>query len=164
MKAVANSSVLITLSIIGKVGLLRRRFPDGVLVPQAVWREVVETGKGQPGSEEMASASWIVVREVKDQGLVSLLRFELDEGEAEAIALAREERVPVILLDEKDARRVSRRLNLHVMGAVGVLIWAKRSGAIGSLREQLDTLRTSGKFHLSQTVYEEALRAVGEIA
>ena len=87
---------------------------------------------------------------------------ELDEGEAEAIALAREEEVLVVLLDEKDARRVARRLNLHVMGTVGLLIWARRVGAIASLREQLDTLRTLGRFHLSQAVCDEALRAVGE--
>ena len=164
MKAVANSSVLITLGTIEQLALLPRRFPEGVLVPQAVWREVVETGKGQPGSEEMESASWVVVREVKDQGLVSLLCSELDEGEAEAIALAREEQVLVVLLDEKDARRVARRLNLHVMGTVGLLIWARRVGAIASLREQLDTLRTLGRFHMSQAVYDEALLAVGEIA
>lgn len=162
MKAVANSSILIALSTIGQLGLLLRRFPEGVVVPQAVWREVVETGKGQPGSEEVASASWVVVREVKDQGLVSLLRPELDDGEAETIALAREEQVPVVLLDEKDARRVARRLGLQVLGTVGLLIWAKRVGTIASLREQLDTLQGLGRFRLSQPVYDEALRAVGE--
>jgi len=163
LKAVANSSVLIALSTIGQLGVLSRRFSEGVLVPQAVWREVVETGKGQPGSAELVSAAWIIVREVKDKDLVSLLRAELDEGEAEAIALAREEQVPVVLLDEKDARQVARRLKLQVLGTVGLLIWAKRVGAIASLREQLDTLRTLGRFRLSQAVYDEALRVVGEV-
>lgn len=118
MKAVANSSVLIALSTIGHLALLPRRFSAGVLVPRAVWREVVETGKGQPGSEEIASATWLIVREMQDTSLVSLLRAELDEGEAEAIALARQEQVSVILLDEKDARRVAQRLNLQVLGTV----------------------------------------------
>ncbi len=163
MKAVANSSVLITLSIIGQLALLPRRFPEGVLIPQAVWREVVEMGKGHPGSEEVASASWVEVHEVKDRELVSLLHSELDEGEAEAIALAREEQASVVLLDEKDARRVARRLSMHALGTVGLLIWAKRVGAIANLREELDTLRSSGGFHLSQAVYDDALRAGGEV-
>ena len=162
MKAVADSSVLIALSTVGQVELLPRRFAEGVLVPQAVWQEVVETGKGQPGSEEVASASWVAVRDVRDKALVSLLRGELDEGEAEAIALARQEQVPLVLLDEKDARRVARRMNLQVLGTVGLLVWAKRVGAIASLREQLDALRMLGRFHLSQSVIEEALHAVGE--
>lgn len=163
MKAVANSSVVIALSTIRKLELLPQRFAEGVLIPQAVWREVVETGKGQPGAVEVASVSWFTVCEVKDKELVSLLRSELDEGEAEAIALCRERQAKVILLDEKDARRVARRLGLAVLGTVGVLIWARRAGLVVNLREQLNTLQTQGKFRLSRSVYEEALRAVGEI-
>jgi len=33
--------------------LLAQRFSEGVLVPQAVWREVVETGKGQAANLEL---------------------------------------------------------------------------------------------------------------
>lgn len=163
MKAVANSSILIALSTIGQLELLPQRFSEGVLIPQAVWHEVVETGKGQSGAGEIASVSWITVCEVKDGNLVSLLRMELDEGEAEAIALCREQQAEVILLDEKDARRVARRLGLAVLGTVGILIWAKRAGIVANLREQLDALHTQGSFRLSHSVYEEALRAAGEV-
>ena len=89
MKAVADSSVLIALSSIKLLRVLSQRFPAGVLVPPAVWAEVVETGKGQPGAEAVASASWITVREVADKAFVGLLHGQLDAGEAEAIALAR---------------------------------------------------------------------------
>jgi predicted nucleic acid-binding protein len=94
--------------------------------------------------------------------LVALLRGELDEGEAEAIALCREQSVDIVLLDEKDARKAARRLGLTTIGTVGVLIWAKRTGLVGSLREQLDALRTRGRFRLGEAVYEQALQAVGE--
>jgi len=163
LKAVANSSVLIALSRIGQLELLFRRFPKGILIPQAVWREVVEAGKGQPGAAEVASASWITVHAVEDESLVSLLRMGLDEGEAEAIALGHEQQVEVVLLDEKDARRAARGLGLAVLGTVGILIWAKRAGLIASLREQLDALQTQGNFRLSRAVYEEALRIVREV-
>ena len=63
--AVANSSVFIALSGIGQIELLFQRFPEGILIPQAVWHEVVEAGRGQPGSAEVESASWITVCEVK---------------------------------------------------------------------------------------------------
>lgn len=111
-KTVANSSVLIALSVIGQLDLLHRRFPDGLLVPRAVWQEVVETGVGRPGAKEVASATWITVCDVKDRDMVSVLGLDLDEGEAEAIALSIEQRTKVVLLDEKDARRVARRLDL----------------------------------------------------
>ena len=162
MRAVANSSVLIALSTIGRLGLLSQRFPEGFLIPQSVWREVVEAGKGQPGAAEVASASWITVGEVKDDNLASLLFTELDKGEAESIVLCREQHAEAVLLDEKDARRVARRLGLTVLGTVGVLIWGKRAGLIANLQERLDALRTEGKFRLSQSVYEQALRATSE--
>ena len=162
MQAIANSSVLIALSLIGQLNLLNKRFPEGILIPQAVWREVVEAAQGRPGSAEVASASWIRACSVEDRDLVSVLRIELDEGEAEAIALCREQSTGQVLLDEKDARRVARRLGLMVLGTVGLLIWAKRRGLVASLREQLDALQIQGKFRLSQSGYHEALRAVGE--
>ena len=163
MKVVSNSSVLMALSRIGQLELLSVRFPEGILVPQAVWQEVVETGHGKPGSTEVASVHWISVHKIEDEDLVSLLRMELDKGEAEAIALCRDQNVSVILLDEKDARRAARRMKLNVLGTVGLLIWAKRTKLIVSLREQLDNLQTQGQFRLSHSVYEEALRAVNEI-
>lgn len=162
MKAVANSSVLIALSTIQQLECVAHRFPQGILIPPAVWNEVVEAGKEQPGAAEVASASWITVLKVENEDFVSLLKMELDKGEAEAIALCREQQADVVLLDEKDARRVARRLGLTVLGTVGILIWAKRIGLITNLREQLDVLQTRGKFRLSQSVYEGALRTVGE--
>jgi predicted nucleic acid-binding protein len=163
VKAVANSSVLIGLSAIGQLSLLSRRFPEGILVPTAVWHEVVESGAGQPGAAEVATAQWIAVQAVNDVARVSLLRAELDEGEAEAIALAWETGLRPVLLDEKDARRVARRLKLSVLGSVGILVWARRAGLISNLSESLEALQMQARFRLSQRVYEEALRAVGEL-
>ena len=163
MKAVSNSSVLIALSSIGQLELLNQRFPDGILLPQAVWQEVVTTGAGQPGAEEVAKTPWLTVCNVTDKALVSLLRLELDEGEAEAISLFLQQPVQAILLDEKTARKVARRLNLPILGTVGILIWAKQTGLIPNLKEQLDNLQTVGKFRLSQLVYQDALKIVGEL-
>ncbi|MFP5273005.1 DUF3368 domain-containing protein [Coleofasciculus sp.] len=162
MRAVTNSSILIALSTIGQLSLLHQRFPDGVFLPQAVWREVVETGKGQPGAQDLASASWLTIRQVTNTSVISLLRIELDEGEAEAIALFAENPVDTILLDEKNARRVARQMGLPVLGTVGILIWAKQQGLIITLKEQLDALQNQGKFRLSQSLYQEALKRVGE--
>ena len=162
MKAVTNSSVLIALSSIGQLELIEQRFPDGVFLPQAVWKEVVETGAGRHGAKQVAQASWLTIRDVTNIPLVSSLRLELDEGESEAIALFLEEPVQAILLDEKNARQVAKRLNLPTLGTVGILIWAKQSGLISNLREQLDALQTIGKFRLSHSVYQDALKKVRE--
>lgn len=162
MKVISDASVLIGLSSIGMILLLQERFPEGILVPEAVWREVVDEGTGRPGAREVSVANWIKVQRVTDKGMVRLLRAELDEGEAEAIALAYEISADMILLDERDARWVAMRMGFKVLGAVGILLWGKRMGKLVSLREQLDALRFQGKFRISQQLYNRVLQEAGE--
>jgi len=88
LKPVSNSSVLIALSSIGSLPLLVQRFPDGILIPPLVYEEVVTTGQGRPGAAAVAAARWITQVPLADARLSGLLRNELDQGEAEAIALA----------------------------------------------------------------------------
>lgn len=162
MKAVSNSSVLIALSSIGQLDLINQKFTDGVIIPKAVWKEVVETGRGRNGAEQVAKTSWLTIHTVTNNSLISLLKLELDDGESEAIALFLEQPSQAILLDEKNARRVAKQMNLPALGTVGILIWAKQNKLILNLKEQLDNLQSIGKFRLSSTIYQEALKKVGE--
>lgn len=157
----ANSSVLISLSAIQQLDLLHKRFPE-ILIPQAVWQEVVVKGKGQPGAQEAQSSDWIKVGKVKDQTIVQLLQADLDQGESEVIALAREVGADLVLLDEKDARLAAERVGLKVLGTIGILIRAKKDEYILSLREQLDALRDKAEFRLSAGLYQQALESVSE--
>lgn len=163
MNVVCNSSVLIALSTIDQLRLLRERFKGKkMVIPHAVLREVVEEGRDQPGAKEVETADWITVRAARDQAKVRLLEAELDRGEAEAIALAHEIKAEVILLDEKDARQVAKRIGLRTLGTIGILIWARRGGLIGNLREQLDILQEKGKFRISPELRRQVLREAGE--
>lgn len=162
MKAVSNSSVLIALSSIGQLSLLKQRFAEGILISEAVWQEVVDAGGARPGAGEVRAANWIQQRSVRDRDYVRLLCAELDTGEAEAIVLALQEQADVVLLDEKEARRVASRLKMHVLGTVGLLIWARRQELIPSLSEQLKTLQEEGGFRLSQGLCLAALHQAGE--
>ncbi|WP_231943171.1 DUF3368 domain-containing protein [Calothrix sp. NIES-3974] len=145
--------------------MLTQRFPDGILIPRAVWCEVVETGAGRTGAVEVAAGlnTWLSIQEAENKTLISVLQQNLDQGEAEAITLWLEQPSEALLLDEKKARQVARRMNLPILGTLGLLIWAKRQGVIFNLQEQLDALQTAAKFRLSQQVYNEALRQVREL-
>lgn len=162
MKVVSNTSVLIGLSSIGLLQLLRDRFPEGILIPEAVWREVVVEGGDRPGAQDVSEANWIEVHKVNDDRIVRLLRAELDEGEAEAIALALEQNAKLVLLDERDGRQAAMKMDLSVLGTIGILIWARKAGKIENLREHLDALHSRGKFRFSNNLYERALREGGE--
>ncbi|MCD6493458.1 MAG: hypothetical protein J7K36_06655 [Archaeoglobaceae archaeon] len=53
MRVVADSSVLINLCKISRLDLLKH---FEVLIPEEVWREVVEQGKGREGVDEVKKA------------------------------------------------------------------------------------------------------------
>lgn len=162
--AISDASTLIHLAMIGRLNLLKD-FYGTVQIPPAVWREVVDQGRGRPGAEEVAEGmdgGWLKVIEPSDGALVRLLRRELDDGEAEAVALALEHQPDVLLLDESEARRVAEVYGLTKSGVVGLLIRAKREGELESLRDELDRLRDQGRFWLADSLYHWALQAVGE--
>ncbi len=157
---VSNSSPLIHLSQIGRLSLLKEFFGE-LLIPPAVYREVVIEGRGRPGSEDVREASWIRVVEIRNNHLKRILQFILDEGESEVIALALEANASLVLLDDREARIQAKRLGLQVTGTLGVLLRAKKLGLIKSLREELDKLKETG-FRISKSLEKEILNAADE--
>lgn len=157
---VANSGPLIGLASIGKFRLFKDLF-DEIVIPSAVYNEVVIQGKDQPGAKETREADWIKVVEVQDRLAVSLLRNELDSGESEAIVLAKELSAALILLDEKLARRKVRSIGLTVTGTLGVLLMAKEAGLIPAVRPLLDGLIET-PFRMSEDLYQKVLYMAGE--
>jgi hypothetical protein len=90
------------------------------------------------------------------------LTADLDRGESETLALAVELRADVVLLDEKEGRRMARRLGLRPFGVIGVLLAARQRGLVPALRPLLDSLRDRAGFRLSNAVIHEVLDLAGE--
>jgi len=144
---VLDSACLIALERIGQLDLLPRLF-EPLFCPPEVAREF-----GVP-------LPWLQVQEPAEAALVATLKILVDDGEAEAIALAAERRVRIVL-DDGRARAVGRRLGLEMIGTVGLVVQAKRRGLIPAVRPLLDDLQKAG-FHMSDGLLEEALRLAGE--
>ncbi|HET7088700.1 MAG TPA: DUF3368 domain-containing protein [Anaerolineae bacterium] len=161
MTVVSNTSPLTSLAAIGQFELLRRLYGE-VHIANAVWDELNAGGRSWPGRDEVASASWVQRREVKNHLLVTAFQRDLDRGEAETITLALEVDADLVLLDEREGRHVAQRLGLQVVGVVGILLEAKAKGMIDRMKPNLDALRQAAGFHLSETLYNSALRASGE--
>lgn len=162
--AVSDSFTLIHLSKIGRLALLKD-FYGSVIIPLAVWTEVVLEGEGRVGAQEVTKArdeGWIQIESPKNLDLLLLLKRNLDTGEAEAIAFAVENPSSILLIDEADARKIARLYNVVVTGVIGILIRAKAEKKIDSLRNELDILLEDGGFWLSDELYNRALEIVGE--
>lgn len=161
MKVVSNASPLINLVRIGQLALLPRIF-GRLLIPDAVWQEVVIDGRSQPGAEEIRLADWIERKSVMNHHLVHSLRQELDPGEAEAIALAIEVNADWLLMDERLGRQTAQHFGLERIGIIGILRIAKQRGYITALRPFLVALRDVAGFHISSSLWQQALHDAGE--
>lgn len=161
MSVVSNASPLINLARIGQLDLLQQLYGE-LTIPEAVWREVVVAGAGQPGAEEIETASWIRVQSATNRQLVQALRQELDAGEAEAIALALEVDPEFLLMDEHLGRETALHMGVRCVGLIGVLIEAKRKGLVNSIQLLLNMLRDVAGFRISEALYEQVLQDEGE--
>ena len=162
MIAISNSSPIMNLTAIGRLDLIKLKFGN-VVIPDAVWRELVIDGKGKKGVEDIEKSGWITAQSVIDKALVKVLEKDLDNGESEAIALAVENNTDILLLDDKSARLIAANLGLNIIGIVGILIWAKKEGIIKQLSKELDSLREEANFRMSENLIKRALQEVEEI-
>jgi predicted nucleic acid-binding protein len=140
---VSNSSPLINLARIQRFDLLRRFYGE-VIIPSAVYEEVVTRGSDRDGAKDVRAAPWIQQVETKDTLAVDALSAELDRGEAAAIILSRELNANLLLIDEIRGRRIAERLGIHVTGTIGILTRAKRENLVSSVKDELDKLRQRG--------------------
>ena len=90
------------------------------------------------------------------------LKRELDEGEAEAIALALQLKIEVVLMDERDGRSIAKSMGLTPIGVLGVLLRAKKSGDITSVRDVLIKLKNTAGFYITDSLMNSILSEIGE--
>ena len=159
MKAVVNSSPLIFLAKINRLDLLNKLF-DEVIIPKAVYEEAVLNGK-RDKTEIIKNLNWIKVEEVKNRRLINFLMNFIDYGESEVIAYAVENNIDLVVLDDKDARKIAREFDLKVIGTLGILIISKKKGYINELKPIIEKL-VDNNFRISKKLLRRILEEVNE--
>lgn len=140
---IADSSCLIGLCKINKLFVLEKIF-ENILIPEAVYHEVVIKGKGRPGVEEVENSDWIEQRKIMNTLAVKALRIGLGPGESEAIILADECKADFLILDDLKARQTAEELGLSVVGTVALLKKAWEKDLIESFEDTLTDLNNAG--------------------
>jgi hypothetical protein len=160
---VSDASPIISLSAVALLDLVEQMY-GRVLLPEAVYQEILRGSPGQPGIEEIRSATWLLARPVQNELLCRALEGELDPGEAAAIALAVETDADLLLIDERRGRQAAIRLGLKVLGTLGLLIEAKRRGLLPAVAPVLRDLLEKVGFRVSERLYLSVLTEAGEQA
>jgi predicted nucleic acid-binding protein len=163
MPVVSDTSPILGLAAIDYLELLREQF-GAVLIPPAVLAELKsETDfRGAALIRQALESGWLEMRQVQNISLTRALSIELDQGEAQALTLAVDLGLDIIAMDEYQGRIHARAMGLKPVGVLGILLRAKKTGHIDSLKTSMDSLRKEIGFFIADDLYKEILKQAGE--
>lgn len=167
---IADASPLIALARIEQLDLLRHLF-ESVYLTDTVQQEIFSQ-ENLPDAQRIKQAidsGWLQAVDMPvsaQHSLYSVMHVEgLDAGEATSLLYAdrlqNSGESPLVLIDEAKGRKIARRLDLDLIGTVGVLAIAKQEDLIASVRPLLKQLQESG-YYLSERVIAQGLVMAGE--
>lgn len=154
---VSNTTPLITLGEVDLLDVLRQLYGE-VWIPQAVFHEYQIGLPTHPQRPDLTTLSWVIVHQSPPDPAVP---SNLDDGEREAIALARAVQAHVLLIDEKQGRAAAKKLNLALAGTMTVLLTAKQQGIIALVQPYIDQMLAQGR-RISPQLLAQVLSQAGE--
>jgi len=145
---IADTSCLIILHKIGELDLLQRLFSQVTITPKI--------------AEEYQNElpAWVRVTPPNEKSYRAIAGI-LDDGEASAIALALDMSDSRLILDDIQARKYAKRLNLSVTGTLGIIALAQKEGIIPSAMKIIDKIQDTN-FRLSDRVLARIKQALRE--
>jgi len=158
---VADASPLIALAKLNQMDLVLQLF-SAIHLPKTVYLEVTQN---QFRSDAQVLKSFLdenaEIHSDLDNPFVLQTSRMLDAGETQALALAKELGCGV-LMDEMRGRKVAMSHGISVIGLLGMLIQAKKQGAINSVAPLIQQLQVFD-YRLSDALIHEVLKRVGEL-
>lgn len=159
--AVIDNTLLSRLARLEIAELLPLIF-DKILIPIEVRQEAFKAPNRRRLRNLLNEMQGFFILCNEDDFLVKeLLKIDLDEGEAAAIAQA-EYTNSALILDEKKGRSQAEKRELIVFPTLKILCLLKEFGGISEVKPYLDKL-VKLKFHLSVKLYNSTLKEAGEI-
>jgi predicted nucleic acid-binding protein len=119
---ISDSTTIITLLNIDKLDVLTNIF-SCVYIPKRVYEEIVIE------EQIVLNEDFFVIKEIEDKKLYKLLSKTLDAGECEAIVLAKEMELSLII-DEKKGRKIASNLGINIFGFIGLLVLNYKNGLL----------------------------------
>jgi len=152
MIVVSDSTTLIILYDLNKLEYLKNLFLT-IYIPNKVYEEISY-------KKNIKLPYFIKVCKPKDKKIIEELKYLLDEGESEAIALSIEKNIPLII-DEKKGRKVALNLNIQILGLLGILYLNIKKNFL--TKEEVENFLKNAKksgYRISQKLINDMLNEV----
>lgn len=133
---------------------------QAVIIPEAVYEDIVVKGKGKSGSKEIEKGKWSEIVALKNKKKAEELPHKLGAGEREAIVLT-QEIDDILLMDDPDARKEAKKQGVLLVSSLDVIEEAKAIGLIKKGKTLLDELIAAG-FRLKHQLYRDFLIRIKE--
>lgn len=157
---VADAGPLIALAKLNELLLLPQIFSE-IYVPETVFSEVTLNPRH---AESVTLTDFLSENTQINPGISNSFTEELsqalDDGEVQALALAKELNSGV-LMDELRGRKLASYHSIPAVGVLGVLIKSKQLGLIAKVSPLLEQLLREN-YHLSSALIARVLAQVGE--
>lgn len=156
---VLNASPIILL---GKAGLLTTISPlaESWIVPEGVVAEVEAKRPIDSYLCELAGRS-SVSRESVEAINPLIAAWDLGRGESEVLTMAMHKPGARVVLDDLQARKCAALFRLPLIGSLGLLVMAKRTGHIREAKPALESLIKAG-LHLDRAMLDRIYKKIGE--
>ena len=105
--------------------------------------------------------SWIEIKQASNKNYQAIIEASVDKGEASAIALAVELNDCLLIIDDLKGRNIAHQLGLTIIGTIGILVDAKLSGIITSIKPLLSKIKGTN-FRISENLEMLILKKAGE--
>jgi predicted nucleic acid-binding protein len=156
---IVDASPLIYLTRSGHLALLQVLGPN-LLIPDAVFREVLAKGEGDIVTRTLRETAWLT-RLPAAPVLPEVAVMQLGAGESAVLSRAISHPGSLVVLDDSRARRVAHRLEIPTIGTLGTVVRARQQGLIRMARPVIESLVRNGMY-ISDSALGAALRVIGE--
>ncbi len=158
-QVVINSSPLITLFASDQQNILPALF-NKIIVPEAVWDEVIEGGHSDIASSLLPKTPWLQKKKL-DVISATVMSWDLGKGESEVITYANLYSGYHVIIDDSAARKCAKSLGVYTLGTLGVLLLAKHRGVITEIKPAITALQEAGLW-LGEDLINMMLNQAGE--
>ena len=152
MIVVSDSTTLIILGDLDKLVYLKNLFAT-IYIPQKVYEEI-------SFKKDFKLPEFIKIVKPKKTSQLQELKMLLDDGESEAIALAIEKQLPLVI-DEKKGRKIAKNLSLDILGLLGVIYFNIKKDFISVVEAKvfLDEAKAN-HYRISSKLIEEMFDSI----
>ncbi len=145
---IADTSCIILFDKIEELEILKNTFPE-ILVTDKVVEEYGQTPE------------WITVKSDYPRESFKKLSLNFGPGESSCIALAQMLDNPILLVDDRRAKKVAEEIGIECVGSLGVLLIAKREKVIDNVKSILRKIQDTD-FRINEKLVDTILFLANE--